>query len=166
MFETGDAWFRTGDLMRKDARGFFYFVDRIGDTFRWKGENVSTAEVAEAICRAPGVQDATVCGVAVPGHDGRAGLAAIVTNTGFDLAAFSRHLVRHLPDPAQPLFLRLCDQIDRTTTFKANKQRLMEAGYDPLATDDPIYCRDKASGEYVRLDPALYDRILGGLVVL
>ena len=78
VFEKGDAWFRTGDLMRKDERGYFYFVDRIGDTFRWKGENVSTTEVAEAIGTFPGVDDANVYGVTVPGRDGRAGMAAIV----------------------------------------------------------------------------------------
>src|SRR5207247_3081649 len=78
VFEPDDAWFRTGDLMRKDERGFFYFVDRVGDTFRWKGENVSTAEVAETINRFPGVLDANVYGVAVSGRDGRAGLAALL----------------------------------------------------------------------------------------
>src|SRR5262249_49692508 len=76
VFKRGDAWFRTGDLMRKDAAGFYYFVDRVGDTFRWQGENVSTAEVAEAIGAFPGVAEATVYGVAVPGLDGRAGMAA------------------------------------------------------------------------------------------
>src|SRR5262249_59308320 len=82
VFKPGDAWFRTGDLMRKDAAGFFYFVDRLGDTFRWKGENVSTSEVAEAITSFPGVADATVYGVAVPGADGRAGMAAVGAQPG------------------------------------------------------------------------------------
>src|SRR5439155_1309741 len=75
VFEPGDAWFRTGDLMRRDADGYFYFVDRIGDTFRWKGENVATSEVAEAICAFPAVREAHVYGVALPGTDGRAGMA-------------------------------------------------------------------------------------------
>src|SRR5207302_450613 len=97
VFKPGDAWFRTGDLMRKDAQGYFYFVDRIGDTFRWKGENVSTSEVAEAIARCPGVLDATVFGVEIPGTDGRAGMAALVVDAGFDLAALHRHLEASLP---------------------------------------------------------------------
>ena len=78
VFEPGDAWFRTGDLMQRDERGYFYFVDRIGDTFRWKGENVATSEVSEAICAFPGIREATVYGVAIPDTDGRAGMAAIV----------------------------------------------------------------------------------------
>src|SRR3989442_1566785 len=80
VFEPGDAWFRTGDLMRRDADGYFYFVDRIGDTFRWKGENVATSEVAEAICSFPAVREAHVYGVALPGTDGRARMAALVAD--------------------------------------------------------------------------------------
>ena len=84
VFEPGDAWLRTGDLMRQDEQGFFYFVDRVGDTFRWKGENVATTEVAEAVERArPGVAEATVYGVAVPGTEGRAGMAALTVDRGF-----------------------------------------------------------------------------------
>ena len=79
----GDAWFRTGDLMRRDEQGFFHFVDRIGDTFRWKGENVATSEVNEAVADCPGVIEATTYGVEIPGADGRAGMAAIVIDDRF-----------------------------------------------------------------------------------
>ncbi len=92
VFEPGDAWFRTGDLMRMDASGFFYFVDRIGDTFRWKGENVSASEVAAALAEFPGVSAATVYGVAVPGAEGKAGMAAIATDGALDLAGLRAHL--------------------------------------------------------------------------
>ena len=108
MFEKGDAWFRTGDLMRKDERGYFYFVDRVGDTFRWKGENVSTSEVAEAINTFPGIEDANVYGVTVVGRDGRAGMAAIVCEGACDLAALHAHLllepagIRPAAVPAHP----------------------------------------------------------------
>src|SRR5204863_6712202 len=78
VFEKGDIWFRTSDLLRKDEQGYFYFVDRIGDTFRWKGENVSTSEVSEAVTAFPGVAEANVYGVSIPGRDGRAGMAALV----------------------------------------------------------------------------------------
>ena len=95
VFAAGDRWFRTGDLMRRDEAGYFYFVDRIGDTFRWKGENVSTTEVAAAISACPGIVDAAVYGVRVPGAEGRAGMAAIVAAPGFDLARIAAALGRH-----------------------------------------------------------------------
>jgi fatty-acyl-CoA synthase len=136
VFEPGDAWFRTGDLMRRDERGYFYFVDRIGDTFRWKGENVATSEVAEAICAFPGVRQASVYGVTIPGTDGRCGMAALAANDEFELAAFPRHLERHLPAHARPLFLRLRPALDVTGTFKFTKHTLVREGYDPAATGD------------------------------
>ena len=104
VFAKGDAWFRTGDLMMIDEGGFFHFVDRLGDTFRWKGENVATSEVNEAILECPGVVDAVTYGVLVPGADGRAGMAAIVTDAGFDFAELSNHLARRLPAYACPVF--------------------------------------------------------------
>ena len=85
VLKKGDLWFRTGDLMRRDEHGYFYFVDRVGDTFRWKGENVSTNEVSEAINMAPGILEANVYGVHVPGSEGRAGMAALVVDGDFDL---------------------------------------------------------------------------------
>src|SRR5262249_31610983 len=97
VFEGGDAWFRTGDLMRRDADGYFYFVDRIGDTFRWKGENVSTTEVAEVIGKIAGVSEANVYGVSVAGQEGRAGMAAVTCKDNCDLAALHEHLRVSLP---------------------------------------------------------------------
>jgi fatty-acyl-CoA synthase len=160
-FEKGDAWFRTGDLMRKDANGYFYFVDRIGDTFRWKGENVSTSEVQEAIAVFPGIAEANVYGVAIPGKDGRAGMAAIATEGNLDLAAFRQHLNSHLPEYARPLFLRIKGEIDHTGTFKQTKVNLVKQGFDPATTGDPIYFNDAAGQAFVRLDQPLYERIQG-----
>jgi fatty-acyl-CoA synthase len=97
VFEASDVWIRTGDLMRKDEQGYFYFVDRIGDTFRWKGENVATCEVAEAICAFPGVNHANVYGVTVPATEGRAGMATLVTEDELELAQFRQHLMNRLP---------------------------------------------------------------------
>jgi fatty-acyl-CoA synthase len=162
VFEPGDAWFRTGDLMRRDERGFFYFVDRIGDTFRWKGENVATSEVSEAMTEFPGVQEANVYGVAVPATDGRAGMAAIVVDARFDLARLHAHLKARLPDYARPLFLRLLAALDVTATFKHKKSDLARAGYDPSLTEDEIYFND--GGAFVRLDKMLYARIQGGRI--
>jgi len=159
VFEPGDAWFRTGDLMRRDARGFFYFVDRIGDTFRWKGENVATAEVAQVICACPGVREANVYGVAVPKADGRAGMAAIVVDDSFDLQALHAHLTARLPAYARPLFLRILGTLEVTATFKHKKAELARAGFDPSVTDDPIYFNDAERGAFVRLDKPFFERI-------
>jgi fatty-acyl-CoA synthase len=166
VFEKGDSWFRTGDLMRQDARGYFYFVDRVGDTFRWKGENVSTSEVAEAINSFPGMADANVYGVTVVGRDGRAGMAAIVCNGPCDLAALHAHLAQNLPDYARPLFLRIRTQLDMTGTFKQTKMDLVREGFNPATTTDPIYFNDPHGGAFVKLDPALYQRIESGEVRL
>jgi len=162
VFAAGDAWFRTGDLMRKDERGFFYFIDRIGDTFRWKGENVSTTEVAAAIRSCPGVREAAVYGVRIPAADGRTGMAAVIAEPGFDLTVLRRHLADRLPEYARPIFVRLLAQIETTATFKPNKQELAAQGYDPALVTDPVYVDDRAQREYVRLDSTLYDRIWSG----
>ena len=162
VFEPGDAWFRTGDLMRQDAQGGFYFVDRCGDTFRWKGENVATAEVAEAITAFPGVREATVYGVAIPGTEGRAGMAALVTGGALDLAAFRAHLGARLPAYARPLFLRLRGELAVTATLKYTKHEFVREGFDPTLTEDAVYVDDRAPRAFVRIDKPLYDRIQTG----
>jgi fatty-acyl-CoA synthase len=162
VLKPGDAWFRTGDLMRKDEKGFFYFVDRIGDTFRWKGENVATLEVSEAICEFPGVKQANVYGVSIPGTDGRAGMATLVTGSELDLTAFRAHLVRRLPEYARPLFLRIGTEMEVTSTFKYTKSDLVRQGYDPRATTDAIYFHDPEQEGFIRIDESLYNRIHAG----
>jgi fatty-acyl-CoA synthase len=164
VFVAGDAWFRSGDLMRKDSAGFFYFVDRIGDTFRWKGENVSTSEVAEIISAFAGVVDSIVYGVAIPAIEGRAGMAAIVSGAAFDVGAFAQHLAERLPDYARPVFLRILGEIAVTSTFKPKKQDLARDGYDPAAVSDLLYFYDRSRPGFVRLDEALFERIQGGQV--
>lgn len=166
VFVAGDMWFRTGDLMRRDERGYFFFVDRIGDTFRWKGENVSTAEVAEALSRYPGVDDASVYGVAIAGTDGRAGMAAIAVNEHFELEAFRDHVHAALAVHARPLFIRLQPDLDVTGTFKTSKLKQIGDGFDPSKTDDPIYFDDPAAGNLVRVDDSLFRRISSGEVRL
>jgi fatty-acyl-CoA synthase len=166
VFAKGDAWFRTGDLMKVDESGFFHFIDRLGDTFRWKGENVATSEVNEAILDCPGVIDAVTYGVSVPGADGRAGMAAIVTNDSFDFAAFSDHLASRLPPYACPVFVRLATAIDATETFKQKKQDLIRAGFDPRDVADPLFFWDPKSGNFLPLDAAGYAQIAQGLVRL
>ena len=160
VFEPGDAWFRTGDLMRRDETGFFYFVDRIGDTFRWKGENVATSEVAAALRTFEGVFDASVTGVEIPGCDGNAGMAVLVADGKLDLAALRRHLAERLPSYARPLFVTMRREIEITGTFKHKKAA--GPSYDPAASPDPIYFNDSAREAFVRLDAALYGRISRG----
>ncbi len=156
VFAKGDAWFRTGDLMRRDEHGYFYFVDRIGDTFRWKGENVATSEVAEALSAIPGIKEANIYGVKVPGADGRAGMAALVVDGGFDITGLAERLEGHLAPFARPVFLRLQPQIDVTGTFKQRKVDLVREGFDPSAITDPLYWFDSATRRYERLDAARY----------
>ena len=166
VFEPGDAWFRTGDLMRRDADDYYYFVDRIGDTFRWKGENVATSEVAEAICAFGGIREATVYGVSVPGADGRAGMAAVVLDANLDVPAFRAHLRERLPGYARPVFLRIRSTLDVTTTFKHTKQDLIRDGYDPAAVSDVVLFDHPELDAFVELDAVLYDRIKTGRVRL
>jgi fatty-acyl-CoA synthase len=166
VFAKGDAWFRTGDLMKLDEQGFFHFVDRVGDTFRWKGENVATGEVNDAIRECEGVLDATTYGVEVAGTDGRAGMAAIVVADGFDFANFAAHLARRLPAYAQPLFVRVSASLDATETFKQKKHLLMREGFDPAVIGDPLYFRDLHSGEYRPLDTEVFARIADGEIRL
>ena len=166
VFKRGDAWFRTGDLMRKDQNGYFYFIDRVGDTFRWKGENVSTTEVSEIITAFPGVVEAAVYGVAIPGTDGRAGMAALVVDASFDLAKLTTYLESRLPHYAHPLFLRICSAIEATPTFKQKKIDLVRRGYDPTVTGECIYLKDTKRQTFVRVDQAIYDDIQKGVVRL
>ncbi len=164
VFEPGDAWFRTGDLLSRDADGYYYFVDRIGDTFRWKGENVSTQQVAEAVGGEPGVAMCAAYGVAVPGAEGRAGMAAVVLDpeAAIDGASLYARVERELPAYARPAFVRMWVAPDVTGTFKLRKVELQKQGFDPASTSDPIFYRDDESRAYQRLDAHVHARIASG----
>jgi fatty-acyl-CoA synthase len=149
-----------------DQSGYFHFVDRVGDTFRWKGENVATSEVNEAIAACPGVVDAATYGVEIPGADGRAGMAAVVVNDGFDLTEFEGHLARRLPAYALPVFVRICASLDTTETFKQKKRELVREGFDSRLTEGPIFFKDSKSGAYRPLDADSYAAIVKGLIRL
>ena len=164
VFKKGDMWFRTGDLMRRDAHGYFYFVDRIGDTFRWKGENVSTGEVGEALAAEPGILEANVYGVAVPGMDGRAGMASLLVNGDFQLDRLPENLRHRLAPYARPIFLRLSPRIDVTGTFKQRKLDLVREGFDPTDIADPLYVMDPDTGAYERLTSERHADIIAGRV--
>ncbi len=162
VFKRGDAYFRTGDLLRRDADDYFYFVDRIGDTFRWKGENVSTGEVSEVLSTCSGVREANVYGVAVAGADGRAGMASLVVDDDFKLDVFCDRIVDQLPGYARPQFLRIRDEIEITGTFKHRKVEAVEEGFDPDRVSEPLFSLDAKIGAYVPLDGVLYERIQAG----
>jgi fatty-acyl-CoA synthase len=164
VFKPDDAWYRTGDLMRRDPRGFYYFVDRVGETYRWKGENVSTAEVLSALSAGRGVLDGVVYGLKVPGTDGRAGTAALLVNADFDLAEFRADVAQRLPHYARPVFLRILTSLEATGTFKPRKQDLVASGFDPALVKDPLYFDDARSQRYVPLDAALFAAIAAGHV--
>ncbi|MBV6418627.1 MAG: Crotonobetaine/carnitine--CoA ligase [Steroidobacteraceae bacterium] len=152
-FVDGDAWWSSGDLLRYDEDGYCWFVDRIGDTFRWKSENVSTMEVAEVFADMRGVESVTVYGVQVPGAEGRAGMAAVVMQAGhtFDPTAFYERAATSLPRYAAPLFVRVAPVADMTSTFKLRKVDLQRQGIDPALCPDPLHVRDDAAGTYVPL---------------
>ncbi|MEL7128378.1 MAG: long-chain-acyl-CoA synthetase [Pseudomonadota bacterium] len=162
VFETGDMWFRTGDLMRKDEHGYIYFVDRIGDTFRWKGENVSTNEVGEALSSIDGIAHANVYGVPIAGMDGKAGMAAITPDGDIDFAALKNALAANLPPYAVPVFLRLQREAETTGTFKYRKVELVQEGFDPDKVSDPVWFAHPDKKEYVPLTHDIYESILSG----
>ena len=160
----GDAWFRSGDLLRQDREGFYYFVDRIGDTYRWKGENVSTQEVAEAVSALGGFELVNVYGVEVPGQDGRAGMAAVMLSpdTSFSGTRFYEHVDRTLPRYAAPLFVRVLPEMEMTGTFKLRKVTLQDEGFDPARVADPLFFRDDEARSYAPLDAAVAAAIASG----
>ncbi|CAH1266783.1 SLC27A2 [Branchiostoma lanceolatum] len=164
VFQEGDAYFNTGDLMMIDSEYFIYFVDRLGDTFRWKGENVATTEVAQILSKMEGVQEVNVYGVKVPGRDGRAGMASIVPNPGQkpDFPRWYRHITAKLPPYARPLFIRLAEEIPVTATFRHQKAGLVKEGFDPRRVKDPLFVVDNAKKSYVPLDEAAYRKIVIG----
>lgn len=164
-FKKGDAWFRTGDLMRRDELGYYYFVDRVGDTYRWKAENVATGQVEEALSVFPGVKEVIVYGVIVPGYDGRAGMAMIVAPQRLDLEALAAHLHAELPPQAVPVFLRFSRTTPTTGTFKYQKTQLKAEGFDTARIDQPVlYLTDE--GKYEALTPEAYARIQSGEIRL
>ncbi len=165
VFKRGDRYFNTGDLVLIHEGGWLSFVDRLGDTYRWKGENVSTQEVAEILHRAPGVLDANVFGVTVPNADGRAGMAALRVGPGFTPAKLLHYVKEHLAVAQRPLFVRvLADAMQVTSTLKPKKGEYRAQGYDLKRVRDPIYVL--RSGRYVKLTPKLLTQIQAGTIAL
>ena len=168
VFEPGDMYFRTGDLLRRDKLGYFYFIDRVGDTFRRKGENVATSEVSEHLTTFPGVREANVYGVPVPGVEGKVGMVSLIVDdpARFDLKAFYRHCAATLAEYARPVFIRFPRALDVTGTFKQRKVGFVAEGFDPARTTDPLHVINVAAETFDPLDAATHARIISGAVRL
>ncbi|XP_047478950.1 LOW QUALITY PROTEIN: long-chain fatty acid transport protein 4-like [Penaeus chinensis] len=166
VFRKGDAAFLSGDILVMDEEGYLYFKDRTGDTFRWKGENVSTAEVEAIVSGAVGNADVVVYGVEVPGAEGRAGMAAVERkdDQDLDLTALYAALESSLAAYARPLFIRWASALERTGTFKLKKVPLQKEGFNPKAVKDPIFFLDGKNRKFIPLTEQLYEDIVGGRV--
>ncbi|KAK3822743.1 MAG: hypothetical protein J3Q66DRAFT_377241 [Benniella sp.] len=159
-FKVGDSYFRTGDILRRDKDGYFYFGDRVGDTFRWKSENVSTAEVSEVLSAYPDCIEVNVYGVQIPGHDGRAGMAAIVSKDTMDWDKFAKFALKNLPRYSVPIFIRKTPEIEITGTFKQRKVELVKEGMDPSKIGDEMLWLEGQS--YKPFKAPEYARVVSG----
>ncbi|OCT65387.1 long-chain fatty acid transport protein 4 [Xenopus laevis] len=160
VFKCGDMAYLTGDVLVMDDLGYMYFRDRTGDTFRWKGENVSTTEVEGTLSRLLGQADVVVYGVEIPGTEGRAGMAAIADpNSACDLEKFAKDLKKSLPAYAHPVFLRILPEVNKTGTYKFQKTEMKNEGFNPHSVKDALYVLDSQQGRYTPLTPDMYSRI-------
>uniref|UniRef100_A0A3Q2QK54 Arachidonate--CoA ligase n=1 Tax=Fundulus heteroclitus TaxID=8078 RepID=A0A3Q2QK54_FUNHE len=163
VFKKGDSAYLSGDVLIMDKYGHMYFKDRTGDTFRWKGENVSTTEVEGTLSRLLDMKDVVVYGVEVPGAEGKAGMAAIADpSQSTDLEKFFKDMDKVLPPYARPVFLRFLPEVNKTGTFKFQKTELRRDGFNPAAVSDKLFFLDSSRGRYVQLDEELYRSIVSG----
>ncbi|XP_067358411.1 long-chain fatty acid transport protein 2-like isoform X2 [Channa argus] len=168
VFKKGDLYVNTGDQLRVDIDNFVYFQDRVGDTFRWKGENVATTEVTDVISLADCIKEANVYGVKVPGQEGRVGMAAVVLRDGqmFDSVEVFKHVENFLPVYARPRFLRIQSSLDITGTFKHLKVKLMEEGFNPNQIPDPLYFLSEKEKNYVPLTLEIFNSLITGKITI
>ncbi|CAL8100107.1 unnamed protein product [Orchesella dallaii] len=166
LFRKGDRYFRTGDIMTRDSLGYYYFKDRIGDTYRWKGENVSTTEVEGLIGKLSNMRSTTVYGVLVPGTEGRAGMAAIADPDGtLDLDVINKGVEKELPSYARPVFIRCVKSeqgLAMTGSFKMQKFGLQKEGFDIHTIPDPIFIFNSTSKSYQPLGSSTFKEIIQG----
>ncbi|XP_053174461.1 long-chain fatty acid transport protein 2-like isoform X1 [Scomber japonicus] len=167
VFVKGDLYFNSGDLLRIDDEGFVFFQDRIGDTFRWKGENVATTEVADNLLMVDCIEEANVYGVKVPGHEGRIGMAALTLkeNMDFDGKATYQYVKKSLPSYARPRFIRIQDALVLTGTFKQMKVKLCEEGFNPAVIKDSLFYLEDNNG-YVPMTQEIFNSITDGKIRL
>jgi acyl-CoA synthetase (AMP-forming)/AMP-acid ligase II len=166
VFKPGDTWFVTGDVVKVHKGRWVSFVDRAGDTYRWKAENVATKEVEMILDGCPGMTEVNVYGVQVPGEDGAAGMAAVVRDGEWNGQSISEYVSENLPPYAIPLFIRVCAELPKTATLKHIKYVLKKDGFDPSKIEDPLYIWDRHTKQYKILDEDLYADVIGGNVKL
>ncbi len=162
-FRDGDVWFNTGDVMKPQGLGHAAFGDRLGDTFRWKGENVATTEVEAALAADPQVEECTVFGVEVPNTGGRAGMAAVKIREGqeFDGIELAETLYSRLPSYAVPLFVRIVDSLEHTSTFKSRKVDLRDEAYGSHV-EDPLFVLAGRREGFIPYHDAYPDEVANG----
>ena len=160
VFEDGDSWFNSGDLLTRHENNWLSFADRVGDTYRWKSENVSTMEVAAIINKYPEVLDSNVYGVEVQSAEGKAGMDLMNVSDEFDFDVFSNHIEKNLNAFQLPYFIRIAEVMKTTGTFKHQKEDLKKQGFDPSVIEDKLYFYQK--GKYVEIDSSLYEKIQSG----
>eukprot|EP01091_Cochliopodium_minus_P015063 TRINITY_DN5264_c0_g1_i1.p1 TRINITY_DN5264_c0_g1~~TRINITY_DN5264_c0_g1_i1.p1 ORF type:complete len:304 (+),score=102.83 TRINITY_DN5264_c0_g1_i1:230-1141(+) len=166
VFESGDKYYKSGDILKRDFRGYFYFIDRVGDTFRWKGENVSTMEVASELFKFGQIKEINVFGVQIPNTDGRCGMMVVsgLDTSSFPFDKFLSFAKENLPLYAIPYFIRISDEMLVTSTFKHKKVEYRKEGFNINNIKDPIYFRK--DNTYVPLDKKIYEDILNGVIRL
>ncbi|XP_053320715.1 long-chain fatty acid transport protein 2-like [Spea bombifrons] len=162
VFFKGDLYFNSGDLLMTDKEGFVYFQDRVGDTFRWKGENVATTEVADIVGMVDFIEEANAFGVTVPDHEGRIGMVSIKLREGkeFDGEKLYKNILDYLPNYARPRFVRIQNTMEITGTYKQRKVNLVKDGFNPLTVKDPLYFLDENEKRYKPMDMHIYNAIM------
>lgn len=166
VFKVNDSYFNSGDILASDIMGYYYFRDRTGDTFRWRGENVATSEVEAVISNIVKLHDCVVYGIEVPETEGRAGMAAIVDpNKEIDIDQLSNGIRGSLPAYARPLFIRFLKELPMTGTFKMKKVDLVSMGFDVNRTDDAIYFLH-SDGQYKPFTQQDYSDVMSGRIRL
>lgn len=161
VFKKGDCAFLSGDILSADEKGNLFFVDRTGDTFRWKGENCSTTEIEAQVSNEAGYRDSVVYGVEIPNVEGRAGMAAIVDpDQTLDLKQLGENFKKSMPSYARPQFLRILEEIEMTGTCKLKKLDLQKEGFDPNVITDKLYYLNASTSEYLLLTVEAYQKIM------
>ncbi|XP_030649994.1 very long-chain acyl-CoA synthetase-like [Chanos chanos] len=168
VFQKGDLYFNSGDLLMIDHDNFIYFQDRVGDTFRWKGENVATTEVSDILKKMEFVEDVNVYGVKVPGYEGRVGMAAVTLRERreFNCTEAFTHVSSYLPAYARPRFIRIQTCLEITGTFKYIKTKLEKDGFNPAMIHDPLFVLEEKNNSYTPMTQMHYDSIISGKIRL